>query len=227
MKELDIEFSPEIAAAAPQLIVVRLSADVVNGPTDPALREELETVAGRVKESYELADINKRPAIAATRAAYKALGKDPNRYRPSQEQLMRRIVNDKGLYYIDNLVDVCNLVSIVCGCSIGAFDTDKIVGDKLTLGVGRAGESYEGIGRGTLNIEGMPVYRDEAGGVGTPTSDNERTKVSDTTRYLTVCVNAYGQEMPPEAIAEMYAGYLRKYCGATAVSVAYYKPPRG
>ena len=60
--------------------------------------------------------------------------------------------------------------------SIGGFDADKFVGDTLTLGVGRAGEPYEGIGRGLLNIEGLPVYRDAEGGVGTPTSDNERTK---------------------------------------------------
>ncbi|MDE7143202.1 MAG: hypothetical protein K2N76_00220, partial [Muribaculaceae bacterium] len=108
IKEIDIEFGPEIAAAAPGLRVIRLSAEVVNGPTDPQLRQELEELAARIKQTYQIADINKRPGIAATRAVYKALGKDPNRYRPSQEQLMRRIVNDKGLYFISNLVDVCN-----------------------------------------------------------------------------------------------------------------------
>ena len=50
------------------------------------------------------------------------------------------------------------------------------MGGADTLGVGKAGEPYEGIGRGTINIEGLPVYRDQIGGVGTPTSDNERTK---------------------------------------------------
>mgnify|MGYP000747919632 CR=1 FL=1 len=80
-------------------------------------------------------------------------------------------------YQIDTLVDLINLVSIRYGYSIGGFDADKIQGDTLVLGIGKSGEPYEGIGRGELNIEGMPVYRDAMGGIGTPTSDNERTKL--------------------------------------------------
>lgn len=225
-REIEIIFSPEIAAAAPALKVIRLSAEVVNGPTDPQLRQELEELADKIKQTYKLPDINRRPGIAATRAAYKALGKDPNRYRPSQEQLMRRIVNEKGLYFISNLVDVCNYVSVACGCSIGAFDTDSIVGDTLTLGVGRANEPYEGIGRGTLNIEGLPVYRDAIGGVGTPTSDNERTKTTDATQRLTVCINVYGEDMPAEEMIELYRRLLRQYCGAGDVAVRTFAPDK-
>lgn len=224
MKEVQIGFEPEIAAAAPGLRVVRIAAEVVNGPTDPELRRMLEELAARVEGSYEVADINHRPGIAATRSAYKALGKEPNRYRPAQEQLMRRIVNGKGLYFIDNLVDVCNYVSIASGYAIGAFDSERIVGDRLTLGVGRPGEPYEGIGRGPINIEGMPVYRDETGGVGTPTSDNERTKITPSTRQLTVCINIYGEEMLPEDAAGLYADLLRRFCSATAVSIEIFRP---
>ena len=86
------------------------------------------------------------------------------------------MLQGKELYQIDTLVDLVNLASIAFGYSIGGFDADKFVGDTLTLGIGREGEPYEGIGRGMLNIAGLPVYRDAQGGVGTPTSDNERTK---------------------------------------------------
>ena len=161
-----------------------------------------------------MSDINKRPGRAATRLAYKACGKDPNRYRPSQEQLMRRIVNGKELYFISNVVDVFNYVSIVSGYSIGAFDVDKIEGYTLTLGVGQPDEPYEGIGRGVLNIEGMPVYRDLIGGVGTPTSDNERTKISNDTTSLVVCINIYGDEMPIDDVIELSSSLLRQYCHA-------------
>ena len=77
------------------------------------------------------------------------------------------------------------------GYSIGGFDYDRIVGDTITLGVGREGEPYEGIGRGVLNIAGMPVVRDAIGGIGTPTSDNERTKMSLQTTRLLALVNGY------------------------------------
>ena len=66
------------------------------------------------------------------------------------------------LYQIDTLVDLINLVSLRTGHSIGGFDADKIQGTHLELGIGKAGEPFEGIGRGVLNIEGLPVYRDSS-----------------------------------------------------------------
>ena len=105
--------------------------------------------------------------------------------------------------------------SIKFGYSIGGFDADKFVGDTLTLGIGRAGEPYEGIGRGMINIEGLPVYRDEKGGVGTPTSDNERTKIELSTRRLLVLINGYdGNEQQVRANAEYIQELLTRYCNS-------------
>ena len=68
---------------------------------------------------------------------------------------------------------------------------DKIAGGSLVLGVGREGEIYHGIGRGELNIAGLPVYRDAVGGIGTPTSDEERTKIGLDTTHLLMIINGY------------------------------------
>ena len=108
-----------------------------------------------------------------------------------------------------------NLASIAFGYSIGGFDADKFIGDTLTLGVGKAGEPYEGIGRGNINIEGLPVYRDNQGGVGTPTSDNERTKMSLNTSHLVVLINGYdGNEEQVKANAKFIQELLRKYANS-------------
>ncbi|MCH5327286.1 MAG: hypothetical protein J1E29_08820, partial [Duncaniella sp.] len=181
---MNIQFEPLIKTAAPNLLVVTVEAEVTNGPTPQALSDMLDRVGRDIAAVTQLADVNKRPAILATRLAYKALGKEPNRYRPAAEALTRRVVKGLGLYKIDTLVDLINLISLQSGYSIGGFDLDKIEGDMLVLGVGREDEPYEGIGRGRLNIAGMPVYRDAIGGVGTPTSDNERTKISASTSRL-------------------------------------------
>jgi len=153
--------------------------------------------------------------IAATRKVYRACGKDPSRYRPASEALIRRMLQGKELYQRDTLVDLVNLASIAFGYSIGGFDADKFVGDTLTLGVGKAGEPYEGIGRGNINIEGLPVYRDNQGGVGTPTSDNERTKMSLKTSHLVVLINGYdGNEEQVKANAKFIQELLRKYANS-------------
>lgn len=122
------------------------------------------------------------------------------------------MLQGKKLYQIDTLVDLINLASIAYGYSIGGFDADKFSGDTLTLGVGREGEPYEGIGRGMLNIAGLPVYRDAIGGVGTPTSDNERTKIDINTRRVLVLVNGYdGNETQVKANAEYLVRLFDKY----------------
>lgn len=220
---MNIEIEEVVRNAAPGLKVVTVEARVTNQPTTPELRDEILALASEVKSRYQIADINKRPAIAATRQAYKALGKEPNRYRPSSEALCRRIVRGMDLYFISDLVDVINLVSIASGYSIGGFDVDKIDGDTLRLGAGREGEEYTGIGRGELNIAHMPVYRDRTGGIGTPTSDHERTKLDLATKRLLMCINIYGEEMPVDETVALTERLLKQYCGATDIEVKLYE----
>ena len=98
------------------------------------------------------------------------------------------------------------------------------MGDTLTLGIGREGEPYEGIGRGMLNIAGLPVYRDAQGGVGTPTSDNERTKMTIETTHLVVLINGYdGNEQRVTENARFIQGLLKKYCRSDGGTITLYR----
>ena len=188
---MNIIVSDEIASVCPEFVGAAVEARVKNTPFCQELWDEIHLLENRFRETLTTDSLKDMPSIAATRRVYKACGKDPSRYRPASEQLIRRMLQGKELYQIDTLVDLVNLASIAYGYSIGGFDADKFVGDTLTLGIGREGEPYEGIGRGPLNIAGQPVYRDAQGGVGTPTSDNERTKMTMETTHLVVLVNGY------------------------------------
>ena len=189
-----------------------LEATVANTPYSESLWKEIERFTLEYREKYTVDSIKEMPSIQATRTAYKRCGKDPSRYRPSGEALCRRLLRGLELYRVDTIVDLINLVSIASGYSIGGFDADKFEGDTLTLGIGRAGEPYEGIGRGELNIEGMPVYRDAVGGVGTPTSDNERTKLSLETTHLLAIVNGYdGDAVHLQETIDYMKALLKKY----------------
>lgn len=200
-----------------------ISASVQNSSYNADLWQEIDDVIKNNISNYSLSDIKSMPTINATRRAFKIAGKDPNRYRPSAESLMRRIVNGNELYKISTLVDLINLVSIKTGYSIGGFDNDKIVGTP-TLGVGEKDEKFEGIGRGLLNIEGLPVYRDEIGGIGTPTSDEVRTSISADTQNIFVIINGYsGVEGLQEAI-DYTVDLLKKYANATNIYTSIAKP---
>lgn len=221
---MNIIVSQEIEHVCPNFVGAAVEAQVVNSQYCAALWDEIHDLEIRFRQELTTESLKELPGIAATRRVYKACGKDPSRYRPASEQLIRRMLQGKELYQIDTLVDLVNLASIAFGYSIGGFDADKFVGDTLTLGVGREGEPYEGIGRGLLNIAGLPVYRDAQGGVGTPTSDNERTKMTIDTTHLMVLINGYdGNEQRVLDNARFIQNLIKRYCQSDGGTVTLYK----
>ena len=209
-----------IKNVCPELKIGLIKARVDNVETSAELWAEIEREAAAIVGKYELLEVNKRPAVAQTRALYRALGKHPNRYRVASEALCRRVIRGLGLYRIDTLVDLINLVSMKSGYPISGLDADKLVGDTLVMGVGEEGELYNGIGRGLLNISGMPVYRDEKGGVATPTSDEERSKITLDTCTLQMNINGFGEEMPMEEAVAWSVELLKRYASATDIETA-------
>ena len=221
---MNIIVSNEIKQVCPSFVGACVEAQVVNTKYSAALWDEIHAQEERFRRELTTDSLKEQPGIAATRAVYKKCGKDPSRYRPASEALIRRMLQGKELYQKDTLVDLVNLASIAYGYSIGGFDADRFAGDTLTLGIGREDEPYEGIGRGKLNIAGLPVYRDEQGGVGTPTSDHERTKMTLATRHLVVLVNGYdGDERRVMANAVYIQQLLRKYAHSDGGTVMLYK----
>lgn len=220
---MKIIVSQEIASVCPEFVGAAVEAWVKNSAYSQELWDEIHLLEEKFRASLTTDSLKDMPSIAATRKVYKACGKDPSRYRPASEQLIRRMLQGKELYQIDTLVDLVNLASIAYGYSIGGFDADKFVGDTLTLDVGREGEPYEGIGRGPLNIAGLPVYRDVMGGVGTPTSDNERTKMTMETTHLVVLVNGYdGDRERVMANAQYIQQLVERFASGTDCSITLY-----
>ena len=211
-------------SVCPEFVGACITANISNTQYSADLWSEIDTLGAEYRATLTTESLKEMTSIQATRRIYKLCGKDPSRYRPSGEALVRRVLQGKGLYQVDTLVDLINLASMKYGYSIGAFDADKFSGDTLTLGIGKEGEPYEGIGRGMINIAGLPVYRDAVGGVGTPTSDHERTKVSLSTTRLLVLVNGYdGSEQGVTDTVEYIIKLLNKYCAATNCAYKIYK----
>lgn len=221
---MEIIVSNEIETVCPNFVGACVEARVKNSQYSQPLWDEINTLETKFKAKLTTETLKDISGIAATRHIYRACGKDPSRYRPASEALIRRVLQGKALYQIDTLVDLINLASMAFGYSIGGFDADKFVGNTLTLGIGKEGEPYEGIGRGMINIHGLPVYRDEIGGVGTPTSDHERTKITIDTTHLLVLINGYdGNEASVRQNAEFIQQLLQKFCESDGGTYHIYK----
>ena len=118
--------------------------------------------------------------VGHVRRMYRRIGWEPTQYRPSSEALVRRLLKDKGLYRINNLVDYGNLVSARYHLSMGLYDIDKIDGVPV-FDVGREGESYQGISKDKIRAEGKLILRDDTGIFGNPTADSLRTSITEET----------------------------------------------
>lgn len=212
-----ISISEKLKLLCPNLRLGCIEADVIVAESVGNLTSEINSQITLISQSLVIEDISKIPAIAASRKAYKSCGKDPARYRLSAEALLRRVVSGKGLYQINNVVDQLNLVSISTGFSIGGYDAGQIRGD-ISFGTGLPDEAYSGIGRGELSIENLPVFRDDLGAFGTPTSDSPRTEVSrNTRRFLMILIDFDGSEELKPAM-EMAVRLLIDYCNATNIN---------
>lgn len=201
-----ITITKALSAKCPALALGCLSMTVAVAPAGEALRAEIASTIEGLHSRLRVEDIHGIPAVGATRDAYRACGKEPSRYRPSAEALLRRVLTGKGLYEINNVVDLLNCISIRTGFSIGGFDAACIDG-AVTMGIGAA-EPYEAIARGPLNIEFLPVLRDAAGAFGTPTSDSTRTGVTlHTSDFLMVFYDFAGSPDLEAALRDVAARF--------------------
>lgn len=184
-----IKLDSQLKEKVPGYCVAVMSFDMSVMPTQESLKEEMNRLEQDIMQQLTLETLLKEPRIAAARSGYKALGKDPSRYRLSCEALLRRLIKGNGLYFVNNAVDIGNVLSARTQRSVAVLDEDKIQGDVL-IRIGKD-EPYEGIGRGAINIENIPVYCDELGPFGTPTSDTPRTRITETTKTILLFITSF------------------------------------
>ncbi|QDW73915.1 hypothetical protein FND36_07625 [Lachnospiraceae bacterium KGMB03038] len=156
------------------------------------------------------------PNIKESRAAYKAFGKDPSRYRVSSEALVRRIGQGKGLYEVNTVVDVNNLISIESGFSVGSYDASKI-GQDLIFRIGREGETYKGIGKEEIKIDALPVLADDKGAIGSSTSDSERAMITEEAEEVLTLIYSFSDNQDLEKALENGKKYLETYADAKEI----------
>src|ERR1700687_3404730 len=191
MKTLQVTIDAQLKAKCSKTALACVTASV-EAPGSPAeLVGELKNCEQAILRLPEPRAVLESAQILATRAAYKALGEDPARYRGSAEALLRRVIAGKGLPQINAVVDIINLVSVESRLPIGLYDLAHVSGDIL-FRTGRAGESYKGIGKYDLNLEGLPVFCDALGPHGSPTSDSERTMVTSGTKDVLAVIISFG-----------------------------------
>ncbi len=199
---------------------VRVGLVVLEGVSvreaDASLAEEIDRLCRDLRERYGEGKSSEVPGAADARTLYKALGLDPTKTRPANEALLRRALKGEPLYRINTLVDALNLCSLRYQLPFGLYDLDRVE-PPVRLRRGAAGETYEGIRKGPVHVEGRPVLVDARGPFGNPTSDSARSMITlETRRALVVAYAPAGYA--PARLAEVLtgtAGTLMRHCSGS------------
>ncbi len=211
---LSISIAPELLGK------VRLGVLVLDGVNvkkeDAALAAEIEAEGAELRSRYAGTPSAEVPGAADARALYKALGLDPTKTRPSNEALLRRVLKGEALYRVNTLVDALNLSSLRYQLPFGLYDLAR-VRPPVVLRKGRAGESYEGIRKGPVNVQDRPTLADADGAFGNPTSDSARTMITlQTTSALVTCYAPAAYGLPRlRQVLDGTEQALRRACGGT------------
>ena len=202
---IEIRISEKIKEVCPQTTLGCIQASVKVESSSKELLEEIDKYAKELSKKISLEDIASLPRIHDSREVYKKLGKAPSKYRVSSEALMRRILQNKGLYKINNIVEINNLVSLKSDFSVGSYNV-KNIKSPICLTVGEEGQKYKGIGKDFINIGNLPELSDEISVFGSPTSDSERAMITSDVDEILMCIYSFsGKEM-----LEEYLNYAKE-----------------
>jgi DNA/RNA-binding domain of Phe-tRNA-synthetase-like protein len=226
ISSIKITFSDLISAKLPgmclgNLVAENLTVTRQSPLVNSATQELTQFILQKFAERPPSAD----PVISAVRRMYRRIGWEPTQYRPAAEALIRRILKGTGLYQVNNLVDLANIISTRFHLPMGLYDLDKIK-PGIEVDVGRAGESYQGIYKDLIHAEGKLVLRDSEGIFGNPTADSARTCINPETKNI-LAIFFTPAEVEPSYLDQTLAALAALYqqeCPQCSIEKYFIKP---
>jgi len=206
---MKVLINDKLKKANPDLRLGIVFATIEVTSHNDALWQEIDACIRKVSK-IKLEQLSHMNPIKGVRDTYKKLGKDPVRYRGSSEALLRRIIQGKGFYKVNTIVDINNLISLETMHPVGVYDLSNIT-SPVTFRVGNPGENYKGIGKEIINIAELPVFVDESGPFGSPTSDSERTMITEKAKNIMMVIIAFCKDSELENSLSRASSLLKKY----------------
>jgi DNA/RNA-binding domain of Phe-tRNA-synthetase-like protein len=214
---MKVTIDAKLKAKWPRTALGCVTARVEAGATPAALLDEMKKREDEIQKLPFPRGVLESPQVETARKAFKALGKDPARYRGSAEALLRRVVAGKGVPQVNAVVDAINLVSVESRLPVGLYDLGHVVGE-IVFRTGVAGETYKGIGKYDLNLEGLPLFADTAGPHGSATSDSERTMVTAATKEVLAVIVSFGGAENLDRWTQRLGALLQQYASGSEIA---------
>lgn len=201
---MKINIDLKLQEKLPDFSVISYLMDVENDKTEAVL-----ALLNNLQVDLKIEEVTTDEIIKETRDGYKKLGKDPSHTRPACEALIRRVIKGMNLYSLGDLIDLGNILSVKTKRSVCVVDSNKIKGN-VNIRIGLEGEYLDAINRGPINAYNLPVYVDDEGIFGSPTSDTIRTAVTNSTKQILVMIICFSDKYKDEheqLLLDLYKTY--------------------
>ncbi len=217
---MQITISKELTDKIPCFFISAYTFELVEKNNQESLSTSITQafldITKKYQSLYQLSDVVAIEKIKKTRDGYKKLGKDPSHTRPACEALVRRIIRDGAIYRLGDAIDIGNIISLLTMKSVCMVDAEKLKGN-VYIRVGTKEDFYEGIGRGIINVEHLPLYCDELSPFGNPTSDTKRTAISKDTKKILIMLIHFDEDIKEDE--QMMLECLNKYLTITNLTL--------
>ncbi|MDD7794385.1 B3/B4 domain-containing protein [Clostridium sp. 'White wine YQ'] len=215
---IEIKISEELKKICPEMKLGCIEAQVNVQSSGEGLWKEINYYCEVLNKEINIENLASLSRIKDGRETYKKLGKVPSKYRLSSEALLRRILQGKGMYKVNNIVDINNLMSIKSKFPVGSYNI-KNLHSPINLVIGKEGEQYKGIGKENINIANLPVLADSLGSFGSPTSDSERAMITDNVSEILMCIFCFSGKTNMEEYLEYGKELLERYANGKDIKI--------
>ncbi len=151
------------------------------GPSPQMLKGRLQLFQESLFFDLQEKEFTDFKGIKEWREAFRAVGTDPSRYRPSAEALYRRIKKQNYIPSVHSAIDLNNFFSLRFEVPIGMYDK-KNLSEDVTIKIGEVADEYIGLNGRINSMQNMITSIDQKGPFGSPFVDSERTKVTEDTK---------------------------------------------
>ena len=169
-------------------------------------------------DEYRGLDVHSDPILEGFNILHDNSGVKRRKNIPASENLIKLLLKHEGMPYINQAVDIYNVISMDSKLALGAHDMDQVEGN-VTLRFTDGTEKYQPIGQKEAGVspEGEYSYCDDANEVlcRLEIRQVEKTKVTEEAQNIFYIVQ--GNEATPDELlqktAEKIIHLTTEYCG--------------
>ena len=217
---MNFVISPTVFDHHPDVAVgIVIATRINNTGSHPEITELLRAEESKIRSQFDLETFREHPQLAALQEVHRSFGSNPNKFPPSIQALIKRILKGGELPSINPIVDIYNIISLRYVVCAGAEDTDTCEGD-IQLAFADGSEHFLPLGEESEDLpkEGELVYKDDIGVICRKLNwrEGDRTKITSETKNAVIVVEGF----PPLASEELQnalndlSSLVEKYCGA-------------